>query len=798
MVLGLDQKEWEKQAKKVWGDFLDRFPYEKLSSLALEEYCLGGGDKDNFSWWLEQGTKLLGSISGGSCAKFLIYKPKEETKKVNISSVLPQKPEEAFVELKEFLLSIARFARARDLPSLKEIENKYFGPAVFWKIAFLYQDPKDPWIYPVFSISAFRNLFKKSPKVDTSSQGQELLAKKYKDTAFWDASFLINDYLDNFLWISAQNLAVELGFEAVGGKDEGREETLKSQLFCHESGKLFLVTKDSKNLKIYTPSLTSELRNFLREEDVEVYEYSSQEERASFLNQVEDLRRGKVILRLTFRELSSFDTFLKAYIDIDEVEPLKGEPMMPPEVEEILKLLKFKKNVVLQGAPGTGKTFLVPDIVTAVCGKYPAGASREKVIEEFRKLQNEGRVIFCTFHPSFDYEDFVEGYKPAEDQEESSDKLTLEVRPGVIRRICEKISAKENSSLDASVPLIRDNVSVWKVSLCKTRENPLRDKCLDENFISIGYTEQDKDITDWATVTNGKSSLKAFYERMQKGDVVLSCYSSTETDAVGIITGEPEWDDDLGDYPRKRAVKWIYKRKKSEAPLNIEELNDGKQLTLSAIYELKFSSARLRQFLEEKGVLSKEAQHLSSKREVEPFVLVIDEINRGNVAKIFGELITLLESDKRKGQLTEVAITLPYSHTEFRLPPNLYILGTMNTADRSIGMMDYALRRRFAFFKVCPKKLNVPGFNSKLFEEVSSLFVSNLEAPFEPSQYLSPEYDPLDVWIGHSYFIETKEMPIAERFKYEILPILEEYLADGILQPHAKQRILEIKDSLAA
>ena len=112
--------------------------------------------------------------------------------------------------------------------------------------------------------------------------------------------------------------------------------------------------------------------------------------------------------------------------------------------------------------------------------------------------------------------------------------------------------------------------------------------------------------------------------------------------------------------------------------------------------------------------------------------------------------------------------------------------------------MDYALRRRFAFFKVWPKKLNVPGFNSKLFEEVSSLFVSNLEAPFEPSQYLSPEYDPLDVWIGHSYFIETKEMPIAERFKYEILPILEEYLADGILQPHAKQRILEIKDSLMA
>ena len=640
MVSGLDQKEWEKQAKKVWSAFLDRFPYEKLSSLTLEKYYLGGGNTDNFSWWLEQGTRILGNIMGGSCAKFLIYKPKGEGKELKISSSLPQDPKEAFSELKTFILSIASFSRAKDLDSLKDLENKYFGPAVFWKIAFLYQDPKDPWIYPVFSISAFRNIFKKSPKVDTSSQGQELLAKKYKDTAFWDASFLINDYLDNFLWISAQDLAVELGFEAVGGKDEGREETLKSQLFFHESGKLFLVTKDSKNLKIYTPALTFELRKLLGEEDVEVYEYSFQEERASFLNQVEELRQGKVILRLTFKELSSFDTFLKAYTDEDV--PLKGEPMMPPEVEEILKLLKFKKNVVLQGAPGTGKTFLIPEIVTGLCGKYPAGTSREKVIEEFRKLQNEGRVVFCTFHPSFDYEDFVEGYKPAEDLEEPSDKLTLEVRPGVIRQICEKISSKENSSLDASVPLIRDNVSVWRVSLCKTRENPLRDKCLEENFISISYTEQDKDITDWGTVTNGKSSLKAFYERMQKGDVVLSCYSSTETDAVGIITGDPEWDDDLGDYPRKRAVKWIYKRKKSEAPLNIEELNDGKQLTLSAIYELKFSSARLRQFLEEKGVLSKEAQHLSSTREAEPFVLVIDEINRGNVAKIFGELITLL------------------------------------------------------------------------------------------------------------------------------------------------------------
>ena len=164
-------------------------------------------------------------------------------------------------------------------------------------------------------------------------------------------------------------------------------------------------------------------------------------------------------------------------------------------------------------------------------------------------------------------------------------------------------------------------------------------------------------------------------------------------------------------------------------------------------------------------------------------VLIIDEINRGNISKIFGELITLLEVDKRKGKENEIEVILPYSKEKFSVPDNLYIIGTMNTADRSIGYIDYALRRRFAFISIKADKLAIENYydnkNSdckdkaiNLFDEIKNLIDKNINEEFEAD----------DIMIGHSYFMAQNFEELQNKLEYEIKPLLLEYCKDGILK----------------
>ncbi len=152
--------------------------------------------------------------------------------------------------------------------------------------------------------------------------------------------------------------------------------------------------------------------------------------------------------------------------------------------------------------------------------------------------------------------------------------------------------------------------------------------------------------------------------------------------------------------------------------------------------------------------------------EVEKFVLIIDEINRGNVSQILGELITLIEEDKRLGEKEFIELILPYSKTKFSVPPNLYIIGTMNTADRSVEALDTALRRRFGFIEMFPKynliQNTVEGINlSELLENINLRIEKLLDK---------------DHQIGHSYFMKIETIEILKNvFHNNIIPLLQEY-----------------------
>jgi len=184
-----------------------------------------------------------------------------------------------------------------------------------------------------------------------------------------------------------------------------------------------------------------------------------------------------------------------------------------------------------------------------------------------------------------------------------------------------------------------------------------------------------------------------------------------------------------------------------------------------------------------KGIFKKICE-AAEKEPEKNFVLIIDEINRGNVSKIFGELISLIEKDKRKESIHSLTATLTYSGEPFGVPANLYILGTMNTTDRSTGTLDYALRRRFVFKTMKADEQIVNAQEEEIAEIALPLFSQVKEFI---KKYNSGDMDIEDLMIGHSYFLASNIEQLQNNIEYKIKPLIKEYINDGILRmPSAK------------
>jgi 5-methylcytosine-specific restriction enzyme B len=171
----------------------------------------------------------------------------------------------------------------------------------------------------------------------------------------------------------------------------------------------------------------------------------------------------------------------------------------------------------------------------------------------------------------------------------------------------------------------------------------------------------------------------------------------------------------------------------------------------------------------------------------EPYLLVIDEINRGDLGKVLGEAIYLFEPAEVGGAAAR-DVHLPHAvngSQSFRLPPNLFVLGTMNTADRSIAGLDLAVRRRFAFVTLMPDR-QVPSLPTavEIFDRLAAVFVEHASD------------DMLHLLPGHAYFIATDEAELRNRFRYELLPLIDEYLRQGLLGPAASD-LYAVRDRIS-
>ncbi len=446
-------------------------------------------------------------------------------------------------------------------------------------------------------------------------------------------------------------------------------------------------------------------------------------------------------------------------------------------------------NLILYGPPGTGKTYHTAWEAVRVClgdveaRPFLGNDKRDALMAEYRRLVDDGRIEFVTFHQSMSYEEFVEGLRPTTgrsrdpevpQEEEVSSGFRLEPQDGIFKRISERAA---NDRGDAEAGGLDRTRRIYRLGLTGEDWRANLQRALKDNEIAWSFGGD----TDWSAPEY--EELEAIKQRRKEDDAsvkgnhatvygtwlvrsgaadgayVILTIGRNKVVAFGRFTGDYRFTPATEGAAARhtRPVDWIW--------------TDPAGIDRAIFYETPFISFHPMYPLErdlinwqalETAVLGVEAEPTNPR----PYVLIIDEVNRANISKVFGELITLLEHDKRLGMDNEIRLTLPYSKKRFGVPPNLHIVATMNTADRSIALLDTALRRRFAFRELMPDPhvlpTDVEGINpQKLLRTIN-----------ERIEYLFDR----EHQIGHAYLTgcDTRAK-IAAAMRYKVIPLLAEY-----------------------
>ena len=438
-----------------------------------------------------------------------------------------------------------------------------------------------------------------------------------------------------------------------------------------------------------------------------------------------------------------------------------------------INMKKQPLNQILYGPPGTGKTYETKSLaVKIVTGEDIQ--DREQLNNRYESLVKEERIEFVTFHQSYGYEEFVEGIKPTlsnreESENPSNDDISYEIKDGIFKKLCARAElASTPNFINDYKPTDFENSMVWKIDLGPGGKHV--DDCLMNNRICIGWGHiKELNKKRGEELLRDSDALYRFYRAMNPDNndlVIVRSGSFRHIIAAGII-GEYKFDESLGEYCHTREVNWIWKKGKNEELIDIYDINNNNKFNRRhVVHRTKIKPYDLFQKIipgENKKV--NKSNNKINAQDKQNYVLIIDEINRGNISKIFGELITLVEKDKRLGNQEQLKITLPYSSNKFGVPNNLYIIGTMNTADRSIAFLDTALRRRFAFNKKDPQP--------EILENVGGIKLSEMLS--EMNNKICKELDK-GHRIGHSYLMDVSNIEeLAEVFIVSICPLLEEY-----------------------
>lgn len=749
----------------LWDEFLSVWPASRLATMTLDDYSQAGS-KDSFTYWIESRLDELGSIWGGSSFKFGVFSRKDtEDKKSDAKlsysdthgwySSLGSTAEEAFEKVRGFVVQVADWAAKGDLDAIESFEH--LGEAFKWKIAFHYQNRQAPVIVDIFkraplavftggtasqSMAALQKaaLAKRPQGLGILEFGRQVWeAWSQKNLAVWKLS---HGNPPNFTDTERQQYLD--GQWAVMHRDTGKEQGKK---FAEAPlGALFFLCHGNSPQRIgqfTSAAMPCAKGDGWLQRSYRVLKPAQRTDRYTANSKNWSPQGNSTFWQVSAHDLPEFEsTLLKPFFgtDLAELAALAGEPIeaaslgdgvAPPPVAtsdtgSSRNTACF--NRIYYGPPGTGKTYTLMQLLKR------------------------------------DYE------TPA---------LEISAKQWRSQLIAEKVAALKwwegiaatlhDLGGQAKVPELAAHPFIQAIAQAKGRSSNIN--------ATLWGTLQHHTVLDSDTVNIKLRMGPAIFDKT--ADSVWQFAGDWQEACADLI----ELVEQLRKGPEAKHAQQRYSFVTFHQSYGYEEFVEGLRPVLNSDDETGAVEYEIRPgaFKE----LCRKARQAPDQR----FAMVIDEINRGNISKIFGELITLIEPDKREGAKQAIAVTLPYSGEKFSVPANVDIIGTMNTADRSLALLDTALRRRFDFVPLLPdtRALKVP--DELHSAPLAGLVVTTDAGEIDVRRLLERINERVEVLydrdhcIGHAYFTPLQDVTdheerfkaLAATFRNRVLPLLEEY-----------------------
>ncbi|MFN4343092.1 MAG: AAA family ATPase [Azonexus sp.] len=790
------------QQYALWDEFLSVWPASRLATMTLDEYSQAGS-KDSFTYWIESGLDKLGSIWGGSSFKFGVFSRKDtEGKKSDAKlsysdthgwySSLGASAQEAFEKVRGHVVQVATLAAQGDLDGIEAFEP--LGEAFKWKIAFHYQNRQAPVIVDIFKRAPLAAFVGGTASQSMAALQKATLARRPADVGIlefgrqiWDAWSRKNLAIwklshgnpPNFT--DAERQQYLEGQWAVMHRDTGKEQGKK---FAEAPvGTLFFLCHGNSPQRIgqfTSEAVPCDKGDGWLQRSYRVLKPAKRTDRYTANSKNWSPQGNSTFWQVGANDLPEFEnTLLKPYFgtDLAELAALAGEPieattlgtatagrLSPPSPSGTDPIPPAGCiNRIYYGPPGTGKTKAVLDLLKA---HYTDAPQRIDSPERQRQAIAE-RMASARW-----WEAAAAALHDLGGQAKVSDLA-------------------EHRFIQAMVAAAGTNRSIKQ---------------------TLWRTLQTHTVEESVTVRLKKRLSPSIFD---KGVDSIWCFAGEWQEACADLI---EWVDALkrgeSDTPERKRYRFVT----FHQSYGYEEFIEGLRPVLAADAEAEADSVAYEVRAGVFKELCREARLSPNQR----FALVIDEINRGNISKIFGELITLIEADKRDpldGTPPPAEVTLAYSGEKFSVPANVDVIGTMNTADRSLALLDTALRRRFDFVALMPDTRPEPDPADPDSAPLAGLVVTLESGSIDIRQMLERINDRIqalydrDHCIGHAYFTHLRNKAdgkerfegLSETFRNRILPLLEEYffedwqkirlvLADNQKTAQQTQFIIETED----